>query len=362
MKKPEKLTSPRVWRTYMGGRLIDELHGLPGGVDGQFPEEWILSVVHAKNVGREHILDEGLCRIADTGEFLRDRIAADPEVLLGKDHFEKVGATPGVLVKIIDSAERLTIQAHPDKQRAMELFGSPFGKTECWHILGGRSIDGEDPCIYVGFQTGITREYWKQVFDRQDIPAMLGCLHRFPVKAGETYLIPGGVPHAIGAGCLLVEIQEPTDYTVRTERVSPKGLKIKDRQCHQGLGFEKMFDCFSYRGLTEAEAKEAFFVEPKLVETFPRGSRWEVIGAERTTCFRMERCEFRGDWELPGASVMSGLYILEGKGKLYCGDMAQTFQPGEQFFLPAGCERSCLCADDGEKVVLVRCFGPCVSQ
>ena len=167
-------------------------------------------------------------------------IDENPEEILGKKHYAKYGNKLGVLVKLIDSAERLTIQVHPTREKARELFDSQFGKTECWHILGGREVNGEKPCIYFGFKEGITREHWKDVFDRQDIPAMLDCLHRFEVKPGDTFLIEGGIPHAIGAGCFLVEIQEPTDYTVRTERVTPAGLRVADFMCHQG--------CYGYEG------------------------------------------------------------------------------------------------------------------
>ena len=57
-ERPVKLTSPRVWRTYVGGSRIDAIHGIGDSPDGQFPEEWIMSTVNARNVGREHITDE----------------------------------------------------------------------------------------------------------------------------------------------------------------------------------------------------------------------------------------------------------------------------------------------------------------
>lgn len=353
---PVKLTSPRVWRTYLGGSHIDAIHGL-AGEDSQFPEEWIISVVNARNAGREHIPDEGLCYLAGTDRSLGDYIAADPGNALGKAHTQKLGNTTGVLVKIIDSAERLTVQAHPNKEQAKKLFGSEFGKTECWHILGCRSLDGEEPCIYMGFKEGITREYWKQVFDRQDIPAMLDCLHRFPVTPGETYLIRGGVPHAIGAGCLLVEIQEPTDYTVRTERVSPKGLKISDHQCHQGLGFEKMFDCFDYQGLSREEALENWRIAPTLREDTPRYSHWELIGGRDTDCFRLERYEIREHCEIIPGDTMCGLYFLQGSAVVSAGESAQHAQAGDQFFVPAACPAFTIHAQS-EPVVVFRCLGP----
>ena len=353
---PRKLTSPRVWRTYTGGKLIDAIHGVEYGKDGQFPEEWIISVVNARNVGREHILDEGLCYLADTQVSLRDYIDEDPQGILGAAHMEQVGKTPGVLVKIIDAAERLTVHAHPDKERALELFHSPFGKTECWHILGGREVDGQQPCIYLGFKEGITREYWKQCFDLQDIPAMLNCLNQFPVSAGQTYLIPGGVPHAIGAGCLLIEIQEPTDYTVRTERVTPSGLRIKDQQCHQGLGFERMFDCFAYEGLSEQEARSRFVIPPVCLEASANFTQMELVGSPRTDCFRLERYEILADTKLPHKAVMSGLYIISGRGKLVSESSTVKFEAGEQFFVAADCGEISLIPE--EPVILFRCYGP----
>ena len=185
---------------------------------------------------------------------------------------------------------------------------------------------------------------------------MLGCLHRFPVKAGETYLIPGGVPHAIGAGCLLIEIQEPTDFTVRTERVTPNGLRIKDQQCHQGLGFERMFDCFAYEGLSEAEARQRFAVAPVVLRETEAYVQTELVGGDWTDCFCLERHEILEDAEFPHRDVMSGLYIISGRGSLASGDSVIPFAAGEQFFLGADCGE--IRVKPEEPVILFRCFGP----
>ena len=355
-QSPVKLTSPRVWRTYMGGSLIDAIHGIPQGCDSQFPEEWIMSVVTARNAGREQIPDEGLCYLDGTRISLKDYIRADPRKALGNAHFQTFGASTGVLVKIIDAAERLTVQVHPNKQRAMELFHSPFGKTECWHILNCRTVDGEAPCIYLGFKENITREYWMQLFREQNIPAMLDCLHRFPAKPGETYLVNAGVPHAIGAGCLLVEIQEPTDYTVRTERVSPNGLVITDHLCHQGLGFERMFDCFDYLGLSFPEARKRWCISPRPVSETPEYTRTELIGPEDTPCFRLERYDVRSSCAITPNGTMSGLYVLSGSGRLHSAGKSQSLSPGTQFFVPADCARFTVAADT--PITLFRCYGP----
>lgn len=353
-----KLTSPRVWRTYRGGSMIEAIHGNPNAEDTQLPEEWILSTVNARNVGREHIPDEGLCYLAGTDLSLRDFIAQAPDALLGAAHYEKFGSSTGVLVKIIDAAERLTMQAHPNKETAAALFHSPFGKTECWHILDTRMIGGQKPCIYLGFREGVTREYWKHLFEIQDIPAMLSCLHKFDVQPGETYLVQAGVPHAIGAGCLLIEIQEPTDFTVRTERITPNGLQVADFLCHQGLGFEKMFDCFEYKGVSLAQALDYWRIEPSLTEVAAGCRRWELIGNAHTYCFSLERYEISTKMRLSAEGVMSGLYIYAGTGTLSSGTESWNCKPGDQFFYPAGGARLQITADPDAPITLFRCFGP----
>ncbi len=340
LSEPIKLGMATAWRTYTGGSRIRELHGEAGTPDNNFPEEWIMSTVRARNSGREDIV-EGISMIEGENISLLELIESDPERALGKEHYQRYGTNLGVLVKIIDSAERLTVQVHPTRKKAKELFNSEFGKTECWHILGGREIDGEPPSIYFGFKEGITRERWKDCFDRQDIPAMLDCLHKFAVKPGDTFLIEGGIPHAIGAGCFLVEIQEPTDYTVRTERTTPKGLAVADFMCHQGLGFERMFDCFEYEGYS-AEAVEA---------------RWNIkrrgdviIDEGSTEMFGLRMKDIDGEEYIPTGSVFSGIYILEGEGKL----AGKAVAKGDQFFIPADCRGFNI---EG-KLRLIQYFGP----
>jgi len=189
-----KLLPSRPWRTYIGGKLLDEFHGVEGTSDEHFPEEWIMSIVSARNTGREKYKNEGLSILASSNNTLnitlKDLIDANGNILLGNMHVKKSGIQTGVLVKLIDSAERLTIQVHPNKDKARRLFNSKFGKTECWHIINGREINGLKPCIYLGFKKGITREYWEKIFSKQDIPCMLDCLHKFDVKAGEVFLMP----------------------------------------------------------------------------------------------------------------------------------------------------------------------------
>ena len=126
MKKIIRLTNERAWRTYLGGSEIDRMHNAEICEDTHFPEEWIMSITACRNAGREDIKNEGMSRDKATNEFLADIITQNARLLLGNSHYEKFGNTTGVLIKIIDSAERLSIQVHPDKIKAKKYFNSDY--------------------------------------------------------------------------------------------------------------------------------------------------------------------------------------------------------------------------------------------
>ena len=356
---PILLDRAGAWRTYLGGSMLAQLHGTTGE-DGHFPEEWIMSLVCARNAGREAYPNEGLSYLAGTDVSLQSVLQEQPVAMLGRAHTAQLGATTGVLVKLIDAAERLTIQVHPDREKARALFDSDYGKTECWHILGGREIDGNTPCVYMGFRPGITREKWKALFEAQDITGMLEAMHRFEVKAGDTLLIEGGVPHAIGAGCFLAEIQEPTDYTIRTERLTPSGFPVADTMCHQGLGFERMFDCFDYVGLSAQEAQARWFLAPQ-TRRCEGGVITTLVGAPATQLFSMELVTVETCLKLDAAETFYGLYVLEGAGCFTAGSKKISFASAQQFFVPQAAGALTIENTQHAPIRMLRCFGPVVS-
>lgn len=331
-----KTGETRVWRTYGGGAALDRWHGREGE-NGMFPEDWAASTTRASNPGREEIV-EGLSRVISMeGEpYLRDVIAGDPQGFFGAKHLAAFGEKAGFLVKLIDAGERLTIQVHPDKQYAKEILHSDYGKTESWYILGSNS-EAIQPCIYLGFKPGVTREIWKDIFDRQDIPAMLDCLHKIPVQAGECYFISAGVPHAIGEGCFLAEIQEPTDYTMRTELVTPGGLRIHENQCHQGVGYEKMLDCFHYDGASLEETVRRWRSEPVCVFSEPGGRIDSLIDERQTKLFSMRRVQVEDRLTLEEQGVMRILMVLSGCGSVNADGGLMAIHQGDVFVARADC-------------------------
>ena len=223
-----KLRANRVRRTYLGGGRIDAFTGFaPDCSDGvPRPEDWLASTTTAFNGTRE-IAGEGLGRLED-GRLVKDAVGALP-----------------ILVKLLDSDERLVVQAHPTVPCARATFNSPVGKTECWYFLDGTAPDA---CVYLGFKPGVTRAAWRAAFEAQR--GILEMLHRVPVRAGDFVFVDGGVPHAIGGGCFMVELQEPSDLMVVAERVTPSGRVLPEAKLHGGVGFEAMFDVYEYAGRT----------------------------------------------------------------------------------------------------------------
>ncbi len=359
-KRPLKLKSTRVWRTYSGGKLIDELLQRENPMDSQFPEDWIASLVIANNPGREH-LQEGLSGLEwdDNRQYtLKEVIDSDPEAFLGERHVKSFGNNTGVLAKILDSAERLTIQVHPDQNDALKFFGSRFGKTEAWYILGGREMNGEPPYVLFGFKPGITRELWKEIFMEQDIPRMLDALHKFYVKPGDLFFIDGGVPHAIGPGCFLIEIQEPTDYTLRTERKTPRGLEVPDQLCHQGIGFEEMLDCFHYEGLQREDILIRWSLQKVTLLEKDEGKIDSLVSYCRTSKFAMNILEVKSEMELQHVDCFSIILVIAGHGYLRSGDENIAVNRGEQIFLPYSAGKVFCINDDEEPLKLIQFLPP----
>ena len=220
-----------MYRFYRGGALLGRLRD-ERAEDGPFPEDWVASVTPASNPGRRVDPEEGLTRLAD-GRLLRDAIESGPAYWLGPDHVRRFGATTGLLVKLLDSAERLPVHAHPDRAFAREQLASEFGKTEAWFVIATRE---ETAAVWVGLLEGVDAPTYRGWIERQEIGSLLGSLNRLTVRVGDVVYVPAGVPHAIGAGVLIAELQEPTDFSILCEW---RGFPVRAEDTHLGLGWER---------------------------------------------------------------------------------------------------------------------------
>ncbi len=323
MKKPIKQLETRVWRTYSGGLLLDKYLGKKDACDTVKPEDWITSFTEAKN--KNYIKNEGITRVLYDGE---ERLITD--VVTAED-FGEGRRECGVLIKYLDSGERLGIQVHPTDSFAKTLFGSNYGKTESWHILDCR----EGAKIYLGFKKWVTREIWRELFEKQDIDGMLNALHAITVKKGDTILVVGGTPHAIGAGCFLLEVQQPSDFTMRVEKVTVAGETLTPQQLHYGAGEENLLDCFDYAGYTEDEIKNKFFLSHQ-ERSQKGGTVTPLITYDDTECFRLERINAQ-NYTLKNPSFFT---VLATKtGGFICSNNEKTpLSRGDKYFIPSDCE------------------------
>jgi mannose-6-phosphate isomerase len=273
----------RVYRFYRGGALIDRLRGGPER-DGEYPEDWIGSVVQADNPGRV----EGLSRLED-GRLLRDAVAADPAYW----------GTPDVLVKLLDPAVRLPVHAHPDRAFAREHLGSEHGKTEAWIVVATREAEAE---VWLGLREPVGVARYRAWIEAQD-GALLESLHRLTVRAGDVVYVPAGVPHAIGAGALIVELQEPADLSIVCEW---KGFPIDPDDAHLGIGWDLAQQALRLDAYTPALGLPA------------------EAGAF-----------FRADERIEPAGRFAVLLVLDGEGEID----GQAARPGDAFVVPAAADR-----------------------
>lgn len=204
-----------------------------------------------------------------------------------------------LLAKILDARETLSVQVHPPAHRAAELKGEP--KTEMWYLLDA------DPGaeLFAGFRRGTTRADFEQAIGPGRVADLL---HRIPVKAGDAMFIPSGRCHAIGAGSLIVEIQQNSDTTYRVFDWNRTGLDGKPRALH----------------VAESLASIDFDdIEPSLANPDA-----EVV----VSCpeFHVEH------WNLAASrsdNSTDGVIFTVLTGEVICG--GTRFHPGEFFILPA---------------------------
>jgi mannose-6-phosphate isomerase len=229
--KPVVLAPNDVPRFYRGGRAIARLRGTePAGE--RTPEDWVGSTTAV--FGRPEL---GLSRLPD-GKLLRDATAADPVAFFGPDHAARHGGDPALLVKLLDAGQRLPVHAHPDGRFARMHLDAPCGKTEAWIVV---DTDRPDATVHAGFREDVAPATLERWVTEQDHAALLGALNVLSVAPGDAIFVPAGVPHAIGEGVLIVELQEPSDLSVLLEW---DGFGIDDpAEATLGLGWEVALRC-----------------------------------------------------------------------------------------------------------------------
>ena len=206
----EPLFMERVW----GGRKLEQLYHkkLPPGA--RIGESW--EVVDREEA--QSVVHDGPLRGCTLHELWTNHRA----LVFGEGVGEGAERFP-LLVKILDAQEKLSIQVHPPPAVAAELGGE--AKTEMWYLAHAEA--GAE--LYAGLAEPTDRAHFEEALHEGHAADLV---HRIPVETGDTLFIPSGRIHAIGAGCLIVEIQQNSDTTYRVFDWNRLGLDGKPRTLH----------------------------------------------------------------------------------------------------------------------------------
>jgi mannose-6-phosphate isomerase len=333
---PIVLRENRVWRFYTGGKMIEDLNGIYNADDGYFPEDWIGSTVQADNPDEYYREGEGISTV-DSGlpEPVPLNVLFDeyPLEMLGDAHIKKFGTNPAMLVKLLDTSVRLPIHAHPHKNFAREHLNLRFGKTEAWCILGTRP-NVSDPYILLGFKEPMNTDRLKTVLDKQDIDQLLNSMHRLRIKAGDVIYIKGGVPHCIGEGTFMVELQEPSDINIFLER-SCAGFKIKEEDSYLGLDKELALKGIDLTCYSQEDLIGEYFIRPTVLRQEAASTEYRLIGYDTTECFAASRIEVEGHMSDSTDNRYAILVVSKGEGKIVHRKGETTVGQGSRLFIPA---------------------------
>ncbi|MDX2431835.1 MAG: class I mannose-6-phosphate isomerase [Bacteroides sp.] len=323
----------RVWRTYPGGKILDQMEGRDQPGDSHFPEDWIGSTTRAINKGRENLTEEGLSKLNIAGETmtLKSLCEKAPQAMLGARHFNLYGASTQFLLKFLDSAIRLHIQCHPTIPFAQKYLNSNAGKTEAYIILSIRE-EIKNPYIYLGFQHPPSKEDFKRMIEEQDEEAMLACFEKIPIKPGDVFIVPGGLPHSIGEGVFMIEVMEPTDFAVRIE-FERGGYVLPEESRFMNRGIDFALSMFSYQPSPVLSLKDRYFCEPQILKKQNQSREYALVDAGKTPCFRVHRIEIRDRYELEVDSFYIGI-VTKGTGTIDMDGETYTLEVGAKFFVP----------------------------
>jgi mannose-6-phosphate isomerase len=237
--KFEPVLKEKVWG---GNKLVTTYHK-NGDPSLKFGESWELSAI-SDNLS---MVSNGFL----AGNNIEELVEVYMGDLIGEEVFERFGNEFPLLIKFIEAREDLSIQVHPSNELAKERHKA-YGKTEMWYILESE----KDSKIYTGFKENITREMYLDALSRGELP---GLMNIETPKAGDVFFTPAGRVHAIGAGSLLVEIQQTSDITYRIFDWNRLGQDGKPREMHTDLAL----DAIDFKASVKAGIKK----EPMLNRT-----------------------------------------------------------------------------------------------
>lgn len=175
-------------------------------------EVWLLSGLEGQN--------SIVCNGDFAGDELNDLIETFMGDLVGEDVFNKYGERFPLLIKIIDPLDNLSIQVHPDDELAQKI-GLYNGKTEMWYVMNAE----KGAQLVSGFNRDVTPKEFEEAVANKSVEGMLNYVD---VHNDDAFFIPARKIHALGAGCMVAEIQQTSDTSYRVydwDRIDRFGMK-----------------------------------------------------------------------------------------------------------------------------------------
>ena len=237
------------------------------------------------------------------------------------------GPSPALLVKLLDAGQQLPVHVHPNRSFAYRHLGSRHGKTESWVVLGTR---GSEPVVYVGWAHDVETAQLSRWVAEQDGEAMLANMHRLTVEPGDAVLVPAGTAHAVGRGIFVVELQEPTDFSVMLQL---KGFDLDQAGGELGLGRELANSCVRHKAFSAADIDGLRrHTEPGAPTT--DNAVQDVMPVAANPYFRAQRVFGRGAAQLEASFAV--VVVLSGKGKLEGEGWDLAIERGATLVVPWG--------------------------
>lgn len=337
LEMPLMFTDNRITRFYIGGSVLSKWRRMPIEEDKHQCEELLCTSIGAISKG----MPEGYAiskTIESQGSYsLKEIIAQYPEEVLGSEYQKYNPNQLSVLARVGDTKVRLVLQCHPKKEDAQKYFKMPMGKTEAWYMARVRDNGDVNPCVYVGFKKGVTKELWKELYLKQDVKKMLDCLHCIPVSQGDTILVPAGTVHACGPNCLFLEYHECNDITVRLEK-NINGMTISDEEMFYGLSIDEGLGLFDYTTYTFSEALAKFKMSKKQYDSQGQCQAYHLITEKENDSFGIDLIDIDGNYRLPDKNYHRVIVAVDNDVQIKVNGNTETLVQGHAALVSACCK------------------------
>lgn len=290
-----------------GGSRLNDDFGFDIDIN-PFAEAWVCST-HP----------DGESVVADSGLPLSEVLKTHPEYLGTHAAVVADGKLP-ILIKLIDAKADLSIQVHPNDEYAAKHENGSLGKTEMWYIVDARN----NAKLVYGFNREVSSEQIRESVLEGTIESLI---NHVPVSKNDLFFIEAGTVHAIGAGCLVAEIQESSNITYRLYDYERKDKNGNKRELH----IDKALNVANLKSSASPR-------QPMRVLKYHPGYASELLS--RCKYFQVERLLLNTESrKLATFQTLSNsfhvLLCVEGCGNISGEDVHINFFKGDCVFVPA---------------------------